>query len=124
MYRVLLIIHIVTVFLYIALFIIRFGYLTANRHERFFLFSERTKAFSIIIQTFLVISSIYLGLTYDYEESGRWLIAKLILLFATVFVGNYAFQNYHKGYATVTLFLLIYIVALSYTKSIFLAPLE
>jgi hypothetical protein len=100
-----------------VLLIMRLFYLWFRDDEELFLFSEKTRAIHILLLSILVITGIYLGFNYDFDE-GKWFVIKLLLLGFAAFIGDYTFKNYHKWGGIVLLLIMAYIIAISITKSV------
>jgi hypothetical protein len=98
------------------LLVVRLYHLWAKDDEDLFLFSEKTRAIHILLLSILVITGIYLGFNYDFDE-GRWFVIKLLLLGVAAFLGEYPFKYYHKWGGFVLLLIMAYIIGISITKS-------
>ena len=116
-YETLLYIHLGAVGLYLILLLFRLFHLWSGNEENLLLFSERTRAVNIMILAITVITGIYLGFHYDFSE-GLWFAVKLGLLIACAFIGDYAFKNFSKVAGVFIFILFLYIIAISFTKSL------
>src|SRR5438105_3755019 len=95
MYHAILFLHIGVVFLYLILLVWRLFYLWFDNEENLLLFSEKSRAVNIILLAFIILSGLYLGFSYDFEE-GLWFTIKLALLVISALLGDYAFKNRNK----------------------------
>lgn len=116
-YQIFLYIHIAVVCLYMLLLVLRLYYLWAKDDEDLFLFSEKTRALHILMISIVVITGVYLGFTYDFDE-GLWFVSKLLLLSFAAFIGDYTFKNYHKWGGVLLLAIMAYVIGISITKSL------
>jgi hypothetical protein len=100
-----------------VLLLFRLYFLWAKDDEELFLFSERTRAAHILMLAILVITGVYLGFAYDFDE-GLWFVIKLLLLGFAAFIGDYTFKYYHKWGGVVLLLIMAYVICISITKSL------
>lgn len=100
-----------------VLLLARLYFLWLRDDEDLFLFSERTRAVHILMISIVVITGVYLGFAYDFDE-GLWFVIKLLLLGFAAFIGDYTFKNYHKWGGVLLLAILAYVIGISITKSL------
>ncbi len=116
-YEILKYIHLGAVGFYLVLLLFRLYHLWSGNEENLLLFSERTRAVNIVLLSITVITGIYLGFHYDFSE-GMWFVVKLGLLIGSAFIGDYAFKSFNKMAGLVVFLVFIYIIAISFTKSL------
>jgi uncharacterized membrane protein SirB2 len=121
MYTIILYLHVIFFTVFFLVLLTRFYFLFTQKDEMLLLFSERARVLNLVCLIFIVVSGIYLGFKYDFSE-GLWFSIKLVLLSIAVFVGDYAFKNFNRMAGVALLLILLYVVALSFTKNLDLIP--
>lgn len=115
MYEFVVYLHILFVALYLLHFTVRIFYLMKDRHERLFLFTEKSRLTHGIVVTLLAISGLYLGFTYDFAY-GSWFVVKLGFIIFIVFMADYAFRNYLKWAGILAYAVYLYTILMSFFK--------
>jgi uncharacterized membrane protein SirB2 len=104
--------------LYVLLFLIKLVALFSGNELTLSRIRRKTKILEMILPTLFLITGVYLAYTSRGYVGESWFITKLILLALAVVLGILTFKKKSRVLGVLTLLIFIYIIMLSYRKSI------
>ena len=117
MYTGFLHLHVFTVNLFLAYYLVKTVLLLANKTQTLDKITKWLRIPHIIIASLFLITGIYLATQAPSVKVGYWFWVKLIATAALIPVGIVAFKNRNKIMASTMLLLLLYTYGVSETKS-------
>lgn len=117
MYNVILDGHILVVSLFLLLYLIKTALLFVDKTEALLKLSTKLRVPEMVISVLFLLTGLYLAI--NTGNAGAWLWVKLIAVFLSIPLAVIGFKKLSKGYALLSLMLLIYAYGISETKSVF-----
>ena len=117
MYTGMLHTHKLVVILFLLQYFIKTVLLLLNKTETLQNYTKKTKIPEMVVSVLFLATGIYLAM--NSGNTGNWLWAKLIAVFASIPIAIVAFKKMNKGLGVLSLLLIIYAYGVSETKSPF-----
>lgn len=117
MYTSILHTHVLVVSLFLLYYLIKAVLLFANKPVTLQNMSAKFRIAEMIVSVLFLLTGLYLAI--NTGNTGSWLWVKLIAVFLSIPLAVIGFKKLNKGFALLSLMLLIYAYGISETKSVF-----
>jgi uncharacterized membrane protein SirB2 len=117
MYTGMLHTHVLTVVLFMLIFLVKLVLLLLNRDTALARVTRVTKVPHIIISTLFVATGIYLAVNSGWIAVGNWFWIKLVIVALSIPLGVIAMKRRSKVLALLTFVALVYVYGMSETRS-------
>ncbi len=107
--------HVLTVVLFLLIYLIKTVLLLSNKHNILDTFSQKLKVPEMVISFLFLATGIYLWINSGALDT--WFYFKLIAVFASIPLAIIGFKKKKKAFAVISILLLVYAYGVSETKS-------